>query len=130
MNKRIKISSKRVVTLEGMMSFGKSETGLRTADFACCENVEMEDFTGNCRVQMMRDGNVYITELPKRQRNKPMFRQDHSSLSKGRNGRYYFVFSLPEELAGEIPETLVREAKEAARKFTTAFLENKGGTKK
>ena len=119
-----------VITIDGMMTIGKTKEGLHTADFVSSEYVETEAFTGKCNVQMMRDGNVYITELPKQQRNKPMFRQDHSSLSKGQNGRYYFVFTLPEELAGEIPETLVREAKEAARKFTKAFLENKGGTEK
>ena len=113
-----------------MMTIGKTKEGLRTADFICNDYVEMEAFEGKCKVQMMRDGMMYITELPKRVRNQAIFRDDNSSFSKGQNGRYYFVFSLPEELAGEIPETLVREAKEAARKFTKAFLENKGGTEK
>ena len=69
----IKKESQRQVTLEGMMTFGQLEDGLRTADFQCCEDVEMEVFNGLCKVQMMRDGNVYMTELPKRVRNKPLY---------------------------------------------------------
>ena len=125
-----KTNKQSVITIDGMMTIGKTKEGLRTADFVSSEYVETEAFTGKCNVQMMRDGNVYITELPKRVRNKPMFRQDHSSLSNGKNRKVYFVFAMDEELADEIPETLVREAKEAARKFTKAFLENKGGTEK
>ena len=49
------------MTLNGMMTFGKCENGLRYADFECCEEVEMEPFVGDCKVQVMRDGNVYIT---------------------------------------------------------------------
>ena len=43
------------------MTIGKTKEGLRTADFICNEYVEMEACEGKCKVQMMRDGNVYIT---------------------------------------------------------------------
>ena len=102
--------------LDGMMVFGELENGLRAAEFECCEDVEMEPFIGNCKVQMMRDGNVYITELPKRIRNKALFREDNSSLSKGQNGRYYFYFSLPVEEVEHLPEKLVKEASAIAGK--------------
>ena len=64
-----------------------AENGLHTADFMCCEDALLEPFRGKCKVQMMRDGNVYITELPKRVRNKALFRDDNCSLSQGRDGR-------------------------------------------
>ena len=64
----------------------------------------------------MRDGNVYVSELPKRIRNKAIFRDDNCSLSLGRNGKYYFVFSLDEERIGELPEELVRQASTIAQK--------------
>ena len=105
-----------VITIDGMMTIGKTKEGLHTADFVSSEYVETEAFTGKCNVQMMRDGNVYITELPKRVRNNAIFREDNCSLSKGRNGRYYFVFSLPEERLEELPEQLVRQAKVIAEK--------------
>ena len=98
------------------MTFGMLENGLRTADFNCCEDVEMEAFIANFKVQGMRDGNVYMTELPKRVRNKPLFRDDNSSLSLGRDGRYYFYFSLPEEMVEQLPEQLVRQAGAIAQK--------------
>ena len=76
-----KNSYKRELTLDGMMTFGKLETGLRTLDFMCCEDAEMEPFEGTFRVQAMRDGNVYMTERKRRVRNKPIFREDNSTLS-------------------------------------------------
>ena len=109
-------ANKRVVTLDGLMTIGKLNNGLHTLDFMCCEDVHMDAAVANCKVQLMRDGNVYITELPKRKRNRPMFRDDNCSLSLGRDGRYYFVFSLPEQLVDELPKELVRQASAIAQK--------------
>ncbi len=104
------------------MTFGMLENGLHTADFLCCENVEMEPFSGKCKVQMMRDGNVYVTELPRQQRNKPLFREDNSSLSHTRDGRYYFVFALEESREEELPVALTTQALTIARKFQQRLL--------
>lgn len=102
--------------VEGLMVFGKLTTELRTLDFECCEDMEMEPFEGIFKVQGMRDGNLYMTEKPKRIRNKALFRDDNSSLSLGQNGRYYFVFSMSEERVLELPQQLVRQAKAIANK--------------
>ena len=104
------------MTLNGMMTFGECENGLRFADFECCEDVEMEPFVGNCKVQIMRDGNVYISERPKRARNQALFRDDNCSLSLGHNGKFYFVFSMPSEQQDELPKQLVRQASVIASK--------------
>ena len=108
--------------VDGLMTFGKLETGLRTLDFECCEDVEMEPFEGDFRVQAMRDGNVYLTEKKKRVRNKPIFREDNSSLSLGRDGRYYFCFSLPKEMVEDLPNQLVLEASAIAAKVIRQLL--------
>ena len=76
--------------VDGLMAFGMLRTGLRTLDFECCEDVEAEPFKGNFHVQGMRDGNVYMTEKPKRVRNKALFREDNSSFSIGRDHNVYF----------------------------------------
>ena len=94
-----------------MMTIGKTKEGLRTADFICNDYVEMEAFEGKCKVQMMRDGMMYITELPKRVRNCPIFREDNCSLSRGVNRRYYFVFTMP-------------DARAIAEKIRTVLLED------
>lgn len=112
------------MTLDGMMTFGKCENGLRFADFECCEDVEMEPFVGDCRVQMMRDGNVYITERPKRIRNRALLRDDNSSLSLGQNGRFYFVFSMPAAELDKLPAQLVRQASAIAGKFMRLIMED------
>jgi len=114
-----KNSNKRELTLDGMMTFGKLDTGLRTLDFMCCEDAEMEAFEGTFRVQGMRDGNVYMTERKKRVRNKPIFREDNSTLSLGQDGRYYFYFSLPGEQIDILPEELVRQAMAIAFKVAS-----------
>ena len=98
------------------MSFGKLENGLRNADFACCEDVSVEPFSGNCKVQIMRDGNVYITERPRRVRGKAVFREDNASLSHGRDGRWYFCFSLDDSELEQLPGKLVQQASAIAGK--------------
>lgn len=112
----------RVLTLNGMMTFGKLENGLRTADFECCEDVKLEAFIAKCKVQGMRDGNVYITELPKRVRNRPMFRDDNCALTLGHDGRFYFVFSMPAQLVDELPQQLVRQAGAIAQKVLKEII--------
>lgn len=112
------------MTLNGMMTFGECENGLRFADFECCEDVEMEPFVGDCRVQVMRDGNVYITERPKRIRNRALLRDDNSSLSLGQNGRFYFVFSMPAAELDKLPAQLVRQASAIAGKFMRLIMED------
>ena len=109
-------SKKREITLDGLMTIGKLENGLTTGEFMNCENARIEPFRGDFRVQGMRDGNVYLTQKSKRVKNTPIFRDDNCSLSKGKNGKYYFFFSLEEERIEELPEELVRQASEIAKK--------------
>ena len=112
----------RVVTLNGTMTFGELENGLRTADFECCDDVRLEAFVAKCKVQRMRDGNVYISELPKRVRNRPMFRDDNCSLTWGHDNRFYFVFSMPAQLVDELPQQLVRQAGAIAQKVLREII--------
>ncbi|MCR4816645.1 MAG: hypothetical protein K5842_05630 [Bacteroidales bacterium] len=118
-----KIQNQSEVSLDGMMVFGKCENGMRFADFECFEDVEMEPFVGNCKVQIMRDGNVYISEKPKRTRNRALFRDDNCSLSLGKNGKFYFVFSLPAADMDELPEELVRQASAIAGKVLRMLMD-------
>ena len=67
---KIYISSERQVSLDGLMTIGMLENGLMTADFMCCEDVEMQTFSGTFKVEGKHDGNVYMTEKPKRRRNR------------------------------------------------------------
>ena len=115
MNK-IQITAERQVTLDGMMTYGKLETGERTMDFMCCEDAVMEPVRGNFHVQLMRDGNIYMQEHKKRIRNKPLFRDDNCSLSHGRDGRWYFCFSLDEDQLRLLPQKLQKQAGAIAQK--------------
>ena len=108
------------------MTLGMLETGLRTLDFECCEDVEAEPFKGNFHVQGMRDGNLYMEEKPKRVRSKPLFRDDNSSLSLGRDGRFYFYFSLPAELVDELPQELMRQASAISQKVIRELVKERG----
>ena len=113
---KIYISSERQVSLDGLMTIGMLENGLMTADFMCCEDVEMQTFSGTFKVEGKHDGNVYMTEKPKRRRNKALFRDDNASLSQGQDKRWYFYFSLDEDQLEQLPEKLERQAIAIAQK--------------
>jgi len=108
--------------LDGLMTLGLLENGLHTADFMCCEDVELDAFSGTFKVEVKRDGNVYMTEQPKRVRNKALFRDDNASLSQGQDKRWYFYFSLDEDRIGELPEQLVRQASAIAQKVIRELI--------
>ena len=116
------ISSEKQVSLDGLMTIGMLENGLRTADFQCCEDVELDAFSGTFKVEGMRDGNVYMTEKPKRIKNKPIFREDDSSFSHGKDKKYYFFFALDEDQLEQVPEKLVRQASAIAQKVLRELI--------
>ena len=120
--KKIIISTKRQVTLDGLLTLGMLENGLRIVDFMSCEDVEMEAFSGTFKVEGKRDGNVYMTEKPKRIRNKAIFRDDNASLSQGQDMRWYFCFSLDEDQLEQLPEKLVRQASTIAQKVLRELI--------
>ena len=124
--KKIVISTERQVTLDGLMTIGMLENGLRTADFMCCEDVELDAFSGNFKVEGKRDGNIYMTQLPKRVRNKAIFRDDNASLSQGQDKRWYFYFSLDEDQLEQLPEKLVRQASTIAQKVIRELIKGRG----
>ena len=118
--------------VDGMMTFGETDNGLHVLDFKATEYVELPPFMSTCKVQAMRDGNVYITERPKQKHNTPLFREDNSSLTLGRDGKYYFCFILPEELMKQLPDRLVHQALSIAQKvdkMITGRVGKKGSKK-
>ena len=120
--KKFIITTERQVTLDGLLTLGLLENGLRTADFQCCEDVELETFSGTFKVEGKRDGNVYMTEKPKRIRNKAIFRDDNASLSQGQDKRWYFYFSLDEDQLEQLPMKLVRQAGAIAQKVLRELI--------
>ena len=122
----IRISTKKQVSLDGLMTIGMLEDGLKTAEFMCCEDVVMEAFSGTFKVQGMRDGNLYMTEQPKRIRNKAIFRDDNASLSQGQDRRWYFYFSLDEDQLEQLPDKLVHQASAIAQKVVRELIKGRG----
>lgn len=110
------------VEVVGMMTFGQDSEGLHIMEFESVEHVELEKHSGKYKVDVMRYGNVSLVEIPRRERNKPIFRDDNSSLSLGRDDRYYFYFSLPKDMIDELPAELVRQASEIANKVIRELL--------
>ena len=74
MSKKIDFTEEKPLTIEGFVTIQKKDDGLHTADFQCCEDVKVKPVKGDFKVQLMRDGNIYMDEKPKRKRNK---RQRH-----------------------------------------------------
>jgi len=121
-----KTNSKMTTMVDGMMTFGETDNGQHVLDFMCTECIEVEPFTANCKVQGMRDGNVYITERPKQKHNTPLFREDNSTFTLGRDGKYYFCFILPEDLVKQLPDRLVHQALAIAQKVERTIIKPKG----
>ena len=106
----------------GMMTFIETDNNLHLLDFTNDEDAMMTPVTFKGKVQVMRDGCVYITEKKKSKRNKPIFREDHSSLSLGFDGVYYFTFRLPKAQVEQLPDKLRREAIRIAQKVSEDIL--------
>lgn len=121
-----KTNTQMTTMADGLMTFGATDNGLHTLDFMCTECVEMEPFLADCKVQGMRDGNVYITERPRRQRNSPLFREDNSTLTLGKDGKYYFCFTIEKSDVKRLPDRLVYQALSIAQKVDHTILKSKG----
>ena len=115
--KPIDFTQQKPLNLDGFITIQLKDDGLHTADFQCCEDVQMEPFKGDFRVQGMRDGNIYMDEKPKRIRNKPKFREDHSSLSITSHRQIYVVFCESVDEINEAPKNMVREVQRLAKKL-------------
>ena len=113
---------KNQTKIEGTMTFVETDNNMHLLDFTNDEDAMMTPATFEGKVQVMRDGNVYITEKRKRKRNKPLFREDHSSLSLGHDGKYYFYFAMSAEQVDELPEKLAHEALTIAQKVVNEIL--------
>ena len=57
--KKIIISTENQVMLDGLLTLGLLENGLHTADFMCCENVEIDSFSG-LLIDYAREKNCHI----------------------------------------------------------------------
>ena len=112
--------------LDGLLTLGLLENGLRVADFQCCEDVLLDAFSGTFKVQVMHDGNIYMQQKPQRVRNKAIFRDDNASLSQGQDKRWYFYFSLDENQLELLPEKLVKQAGAIAQKVMRELIINNG----
>lgn len=110
------------VEVVGMMTFGQDREGLHFMEFESVEHVELEKHSGKYKVDVMRYGNVSLVEIPKRVRNRPIFRDDNSALSLGKDDRYYFYFSLPKDMIDELPSKLVSQASAIANKVIRELL--------
>jgi hypothetical protein len=119
---KIIITTERQAMLDGLLTLGILENGLRIVDFQCCEDVLLDAFSGTFKVEGKRDGNVYMTEKPKRIRNKALFRDDNASLSQGQDKRWYFYFSLDEDQLEQLPDKLVRQAGAIAQKVLRELI--------
>lgn len=116
-----KKTTNKDVNYEALVNLGELKNGLRVANIVSCEDVEVEGFIGRCKVQLLRNGHIEIVQLPKRLRNKAIFRDDNCTLTLGKDGKYYFVFTMPEALIYEIPGQLRRQANAIAEKIEGAL---------
>jgi hypothetical protein len=122
MTQKIKKESRQVM-VNGMMSFDKLENGQHTADFVCTEHVEIEAFSGEFKVQALRNGCVTMVQKPKRYRGEPIRRGLHWSLSLTRDGMILINWRLPIGEIDKAPFLLRFEAQDMAEAITEVYEE-------
>jgi len=120
---------KSLVNIGGTLAIVKKDDGLRLIDFVPNEDapINITPIKGTFSGEVKRDGRGYFDEKKKRIHNKPLFREDHSSLSLGVNGKYYVCFVLPQEQAEQLPELLPHEILSLAQKFVALLKRRKEG---
>ena len=123
MQKKVTRKNNKTVNYEALVSLGELRNGMRVAEITSIDHVKAEPFRGLCKVQLMRDGNIYLIQVPKRLRNKPRFRDDNSSLTIGRDHMVYFYFCMPEVRLNEVPQQLVRQANAIAQKVLRELIQ-------
>ena len=122
MTKIIKKETRQMM-VDGMMSFDKLENGQHIADFVCTEHVEIEPFSGEFKVQALRNGCMTMVQKPKRYRGTPVRRGLHWSLSLTRNGQILINWRMPIGEIDKAPLFLRFDALEMAEAITEVYAE-------
>ena len=117
------------ISVDGMLTIVKDEQGLNLMDFDGYDDFDAREINGLYKVKGSFDSKLIMEEKPKRNRgNKPLFKDDNSSLSLGKDGIYYFRFQLPERMIDELPGRLVRQSSAIAQKVIRELLTNNDKT--
>ena len=117
------------ISVDGMLTIVKDEQGLNLMDFDGYDDFDAREISGLYKVKGSFDSKLIMEEKPKRNRgNKPLFKDDNSSLSLGKDGIYYFRFQLPEHMIDELPARLVRQSSAIAQKVIRELLINNDKT--
>ena len=117
------------ISVDGMRTIVKDEQGLNLMDFDGYDDFDAREISGLYKVKGSFDSKLIMEEKPKRNRgNKPLFKDDNSSLSLGKDGIYYFRFQLPERMIDELPARLVRQSSAIAQKVIRELLTNNDKT--
>ena len=117
------------ISVDGMLTIVKDEQGLNLMDFDGYDDFDAREISGLYKVKGSFDSKLIMEEKPKRNRgNKPLFKDDNSSLSLGKDGIYYFRFQLPEHMIDELPTRLVRQSSAIAQKVIRELLTNNDKT--
>ena len=117
------------ISVDGMRTIVKDEQGLNLMDFDGYDDFDARQINGLYKVKGTFNSKLIMEEKPKRNRgNKPLFKDDNSSLSLGKDGIYYFRFQLPERMIDELPARLVRQSSAIAQKVIRELLTNNDKT--
>ena len=118
-----KNKKQRQVTVDGLMTFDKLKNGLHIADFVSTEHVEIEPFSGDFRVQGLRNGSVTMVQKPKRIRRGPIRRGDRWSISLTKDGFILINWRLSDKDIELAPKLLKKDAREMAEALVEIYKE-------
>ncbi len=114
------------IMVYGMTSYYQDEKGMKYSQFnSDFSTPVVSPYSIKAHVQRMRDGTLYVSELPKRSRSQAevLFKTTHGTLSKGKDNRHRLTFMVDDNKLEHFCQWLMEETPKAVA-FMCDYIEN------
>ncbi len=114
------------IMVYGMTSYYQDENGMKYSQFnSDFSTPVVSPYDIKARVQRMRDGTLYVSELPKKIRSQAevLFKTTHGTLSKGKDNRHRLTFMVDDDKLECFCQWLMEETPKAVA-FMYNYIEN------
>ena len=115
------------IMVYGMTSYYQDEKGMKYSQFnSDFSTPVVSPYSIKAHVQRMRDGTLYVSELPKRSRSQAevLFKTTHGTLSKGKDNRHRLTFMVDDNKLEHFCQWLMEETPKAVA-FMCDYIKKK-----
>ena len=114
------------IMVYGMTTYYQDEKGMKYSQFnSDFSTPVVSQYSIKAHVQRMRDGTLYVSELPKRSRSQAevLFKTTHGTLSKGKDNRHRLTFMVDDNKLEHFCQWLMEETPKAVA-FMCDYIKN------